>query len=256
MPVAQPNRRSVAVFLRKYGLPGVGFLCALGLVIYHREFLTACRSSSLCLTSCKNLLQEWVQAGGSWGPVIFILIQAAQVVIAPIPGEVTGVMGGFLFGSWLGFVYSSLGLVLGSVLAFFVGRFLGKVLLTKIIPEPVFAKFDFLMERQGGAIAFLLFLIPAAPKDYLCFLLGVSKMPWLLFLVIVTFGRMPVTLALSVQGAQISQERYLEFLLLCGACLVIVLVLILFRGKLYQWLRTGSPWEPLANQPSQTELKR
>ncbi len=94
------------------------------------------------------------------------------------------------------------------------------------------------MARQGGRLAFLLFLIPGAPKDYLCFILGASKISWLLFLVIVIVGRMPATLALSFQGAQLYQERYFDFMMLWGLCLVIVLSLILFREQLYQWLRS------------------
>jgi len=52
-------------------------------------------------------------------PVIFIGLQALQVVVvvAPIPGEVTGILGGYLFGEWLGFLYSTIGLTLGSVAA-------------------------------------------------------------------------------------------------------------------------------------------
>ncbi len=239
MSVFLPNRRNVALHLLMYGLPLLVGLIAFGLIIYYWEFLTSIWLSGIQLTDFKNLSQEWVEAGGAWGPAGFILIQASQVVLAPIPGEVTGVMGGFLFGSLRGFVYSSIGLTLGSALAFFIGRFLGKVLIIRIIPTTILNKFDFLMERQGEFIALLLFIIPGAPKDYLCFILGVSKISWLLFLVIVTFGRMPATLALSFQGAQIYQERYLDFIMLFGVCLVIVLVLIFFREKVYQWLRSG-----------------
>ena len=46
----------------------------------------------------KQTLREW----GILAPVIFIALQALQVIIAPIPGEVTGILGGFLFGEWLG----------------------------------------------------------------------------------------------------------------------------------------------------------
>lgn len=257
MPFSLPIRNNVALHFPRYAFLLLAGLIVFGLTIYSFwDVLSSICLSRVQVTAFKNRLQEWIQAKGSWGPVLFILIQASQVVIAPIPGEMTGVLGGYFFGSWRGFIFSSLGLTLGSSLAFFVGRFLGKFLLTRIIPESIVAKFDFLIERQGGPIAFLLFLIPGAPKDYLCFLLGVSKMPWLFFLVIVTFGRMPATLALSVQGAQISQERYLDFFLLFGICLIVALVLIFFREKLYKWLRGVEPLDPLLKQSSQTELKR
>src|SRR5262249_12989465 len=51
----------------------------------------------------RDKLVQW----GAAAPIIFILIQALQVIIAPIPGEVTGILGGFVFGQWLGLVYST-----------------------------------------------------------------------------------------------------------------------------------------------------
>src|SRR5262245_66464536 len=57
----------------------------------------------------KHTLREW----GILAPVIFVGLQALQVIIAPIPGELTGILGGFLFGEWVGVVYSTVGLTLG-----------------------------------------------------------------------------------------------------------------------------------------------
>jgi uncharacterized membrane protein YdjX (TVP38/TMEM64 family) len=48
-----------------------------------------------------------------------------QVIIAPIPGELTGILGGYLFGEWVGLFYSTIGQTVGSVAAFGVGRWLG-----------------------------------------------------------------------------------------------------------------------------------
>src|SRR4029450_3573325 len=58
----------------------------------------------------KDKLVEW----GPAAPLIFIIIQALQVVVAPVPGEVTGILGGFVFGQWIGLIYSSIGLTVGS----------------------------------------------------------------------------------------------------------------------------------------------
>ena len=67
------------------------------------------------------MLDRW----GVLAPVVFVAIQALQVIIAPIPGDVTGLLGGFVFGQWLGFFYSTVGLTIGSLGAFWVGRRLG-----------------------------------------------------------------------------------------------------------------------------------
>ena len=57
-----------------------------------------------------------------------------QVVIAPIPGELTGVVGGFLFGTWRAVVYSSLGLTVGSAVAFMLARLIGLPFVKLFVP--------------------------------------------------------------------------------------------------------------------------
>src|SRR5712692_10305544 len=73
----------------------------------------------------KELMHAMLARWGVLAPVVFIAIQALQVIIAPIPGEVTGLLGGFVFGPWLGFFYSTIGLTIGSLGAFWVGRMPG-----------------------------------------------------------------------------------------------------------------------------------
>jgi len=80
----------------------------------------------------KHTLREW----GVLAPVIFIGLQALQVIISRIPGELTGILGGYLFGQWLGLLYSTIGLTPGSVVAFAVGRWLGARYVRKLLPEP------------------------------------------------------------------------------------------------------------------------
>src|SRR5437773_10867434 len=67
------------------------------------------------LYSDKHYLKKTLRDWGVLAPVVFILLQAMQVIISPIPGEATGFLGGFLFGEWLGFLYSTIGLTAGSV---------------------------------------------------------------------------------------------------------------------------------------------
>ena len=184
----------------------------------------------------KGSLRSWLDSLGLLAPLGFILIQALQVVIAPIPGEATGFMGGFLFGALPGFLYSSLGLTLGSGLAFLLSRRLGSRFMERLFRAESLAKFNALFERSGALVAFLLFLFPGAPKDYLCFLLVLSKIPFKVFVVLVAVGRMPATLLVTLQGAQVYQGHYWNFLLLLAITGLVGGFLILFRERFYRWL--------------------
>jgi uncharacterized membrane protein YdjX (TVP38/TMEM64 family) len=194
------------------------------------------RQNDAAFDAYKEKVRDWLASLGPWAPLGFIVMQALQVVLAPIPGEATGFLGGFLFGAAPGFIYSSLGLTLGSGLAFLISRRLGSRVVEKLFHTESLQKFDALFERNGALVSFLLFLFPGAPKDYLCYLLGLSKMPFKVFVVMVAAGRLPATLLLSLQGAQVYLGHYTTFLLLLGITVVVGGILILCRERFYRWL--------------------
>jgi uncharacterized membrane protein YdjX (TVP38/TMEM64 family) len=188
-------------------------------------------------TIYKEKVGMWIKSLGPLAPLVFIVAQALQVVIAPIPGEVTGFLGGFLFGALPGFFYSTIGITLGSILAFSLARWVETHVLERVVCRESLEKFNFLVERGGALVAFLLFLMPGTPKDYLSFILGLSKIPLRLFVVLVGFGRMPATLMLSLQGAQVYHGRYLTFVWLLGGTILLAGMGYIYRQKLSHWLR-------------------
>jgi uncharacterized membrane protein YdjX (TVP38/TMEM64 family) len=218
----------------------LALLVTLGLLFWafhYRSFLwgQVCHITGLCTD--KRWVKSILKDAGPLAPVVFILIQALQVIFAPIPGEATGFIGGYLFGAPLGLLYSTLGLTLGSVGAFFVARWLEEHYVKRWIPAEILQKFDFLMERQGALVAFILFLLPGFPKDYLCFILGLSRMPFKLFLLICTVGRLPGTLLLTLQGAKVYKGDYYSTLIILGLCLVLIVILGYYREPVYRWIR-------------------
>jgi len=118
-----------------------------------------------------HFLKQTLHGWGIFAPVAFIALQA---VIAPIPGEVTGMLGGFLFGEWLGLIYSTIGLTLGSVAAFGVGRWLGAHYVRTLVSQETWDKMGFIVEAEGAILCFIIFLIPGLPKDLVCYLFGES----------------------------------------------------------------------------------
>jgi uncharacterized membrane protein YdjX (TVP38/TMEM64 family) len=189
------------------------------------------------LASNKEQIKAVLKKAGPLAPLLFISIQALQVVLAPIPGEATGFLGGYLFGIPLGLTYSAVGLTLGSLGAFLLGRWLEKTFVARMVSRETMQRFDFLMDHQGALVAFILFLIPGFPKDYLCFILGLSPMDLWVFLVICIVGRMPGTLMLTIQGAEVYQGHYWSTLLLAGACLLLAGLAYYYRETLYTWIR-------------------
>jgi uncharacterized membrane protein YdjX (TVP38/TMEM64 family) len=174
----------------------------------------------------------WIHSLGAWGFAGFILLQVVQVVAAPIPGEATGVLGGYLYGPAVGVVLSTVGLTLGSYIAFTLSRYFGRPLTDKFVDAKTMERFDYLLLHKGLFLVFLLFLIPGFPKDYLCYILGLGHLTTLEFLVIATTGRFLGTMLLTLGGTFLRNHQYSRFFLLSGAAVVIVFLTIAYRDRL------------------------
>jgi uncharacterized membrane protein YdjX (TVP38/TMEM64 family) len=205
-------------------------------VYWFRDTLWSGLISAYELFSDRDQITDFISAFGLNAPLAFIGVQILQVLLAPIPGEASGFIGGYLFGVIPGLLYSSIGLTIGSCLNFAVGRFVGKRYIRRLIPPVQLEKMDRLVRRQGVIALFLLFVFPGFPKDYLCYFLGVSAIPAKVFLILAAVGRIPGTLLLSLQGAFLFDKMYAWFALVMAGCLFLAVWAYRCRERLYAWL--------------------
>ena len=207
------------------------------------QFLVRLYADKLFL---KRTLREW----GVLAPVIFIALQALQVVVSPIPGEATGILGGYLFGQWLGLVYSTIGLTLGSIAAFGIGRWLGAHYVRNLVSAETWNRLGFIVEAEGAVLCFILYLIPGLPKDIVCYLFGISPMPMWVFALVSGLGRIPGTWVLSAQGAHTAAGDYQQVILISAVAVAVALPLYYYRHRIMTWVqgrratRNGEPDEP------------
>lgn len=211
----------------------VGFLL-LGLLFRH-EIATYLMSAYRWISDREQIVQ-FVAAFGSGAPLVFMALQIFQVVLAPVPGEATGFIGGYLFGTAKGFIYSSLALAVGSWINFAIGRYLGKRFVRHWIPADKMMRFDHLLKRQGIIVLLILFVFPGFPKDYLCLFLGITTIPLKAFLLIASIGRMPGTLLLSLQGEFLFQKNYAILGVVLGGTILAALLSIRYRETIYRWV--------------------
>jgi uncharacterized membrane protein YdjX (TVP38/TMEM64 family) len=181
----------------------------------------------------KQTLREW----GVLAPVAFILIQALQVVLSPIPGEATGILGGYLFGQWLGLLYSTIGLTLGSAGAFALGRWLGVHAVKNLVSPATWRRLGFIVEAEGVVLCFIVYLIPGLPKDIACYLFGISPMPVWVFTLVSGLGRIPGTWVLSAQGAHTAAGDYRQAILVTAVAVAVALPLFYYRHRITAWLQ-------------------
>jgi len=184
----------------------------------------------------RTAVKAFIEAWGAGAPFVFMLVQVLQVIIAPVPGEISGFVGGYLFGAGHGFLYSSIALTLGSAANFWLGRLIGYRLIRKWIPGEQLERMDVFLKRQGILFVLAFFIFPGFPKDYLSLFLGGTAMPFKVFIVLAGIGRMPGTLLLSLQGGLLFERMYALYAGVIFASLVLLFLSIYYRKTIYAWV--------------------
>lgn len=168
-------------------------------------------------------LRAVVRDAGRLGPVVFVALQALQVVVAPIPGQLTAVAGGFLFG-WYGLLYSLVGVTIGSVVAFWLSRRLGRPYVESVVAPGTLETFDSVLDETGDVAIAVFFLLPGLPDDVICFLAGLTPIRFRRFLALSVFARLPAYVVATMLGSSVAQREFrttFALLILFGAVSVL-----------------------------------
>jgi uncharacterized membrane protein YdjX (TVP38/TMEM64 family) len=192
--------------------------------------------------------EKFIASYGSVSALIYILIQATQVVVFVIPGEIVQIAGGYVFGTWLGVLYSVAGILLGTMIGFFAARLFGYALVKAFVSPKKLEEFGFLINNPKSEIAiFALFLVPGIPKDSLVYISGLTPIKPLRFFLISMIARLPGLWGSAYIGANLQEKDYLPVWILSGVTLVLFVVGVLTRDKIIarlHRLRRGGSDEP------------
>jgi uncharacterized membrane protein YdjX (TVP38/TMEM64 family) len=178
-------------------------------------------------------MQGFVAKYGSRSALAYVLIQATQVVVFVIPGEIVQVAGGYIFGTWVGALLSVAGILLGTAIAFFAARLLGYAVVKALVSPKKLERFEFLISDPKSEIAmFTLFLVPGIPKDSLVYISGLTPIKPVRFFLISMIARFPGLWGAAYIGANLQERDYLPVWILSGVSLVLFLVGLRFRDQI------------------------
>lgn len=138
-----------------------------------------------------NALRGLVGNSVILGPIVFILLQILQVVIPIIPGGVSSAAGVLIFGPYLGFVYNYVGISIGSVIIFLLGRRYGKPFILSMISDKTYDKYIGWLDNQRRfeKLFALAIFLPVAPDDALCLMAGLTNMTVKKFTLIILLAK-------------------------------------------------------------------
>ena len=164
-----------------------------------------------------------IRGAGGWGPVVLIALYVAQVIAAPIPGQAVNFVAGYLYGFWLGSLYSWLGMVIGSTAAMGLARVAGRPLVARLVNPATLARLDRLAVGRGLGFFFLVFLIPGLPDDAVCFLAGLTPLPLPALIAAAAVGRVPGIAAAVWAGAYAERLPWQGWLIGGGIALAVAI---------------------------------
>lgn len=161
----------------------------------------------------QTVMQYYINQFGAGAPLFFIIIQIIQTVIPIIPGALTIPLGIIVFGHLSGFVYNFIGIMIGSVINFYLAKRYGRPLVRALVSEKQYQKYIGQLESSTGFKRFFIasMFFPVTPADFLCYLAGLSNMRFKTFIWALSLGK-PVTLLSYSYGLLFVMKLIGEFL--------------------------------------------
>ncbi|MGT2753927.1 TVP38/TMEM64 family protein [Streptococcus ovis] len=161
----------------------------------------------------QNVLKEFLEQQGHYGSLTYIAIQIIQVVFPIIPGGVTTVVGFLVFGPMWGFLVNYVGIIIGSVILFWLSRTFGKKFCLLFMKEETFYKYESKIDdKKSYEIFFILCMLsPISPADVLVMITGLTSMSYKKFMTIILLCKPLSIIAYSyfwIYGSQLLQHLF------------------------------------------------
>jgi uncharacterized membrane protein YdjX (TVP38/TMEM64 family) len=193
------------------------------------------------ITTSLDKFRDYIVSTGRLGAFLFIFFQILQTVIAPIPGEVIQVTGGYIYGVPLGLIYTTLGLMIGGIIAFYFTRLIGASFIEKLIKKKKSNwLLDIMNSKKFSVILFVFFIIPGFPKDFLIYVAGLTPIKPLRFFGILFVSRFPWLLASVGIGSNIHYGNYVSTIIISLIALTSFVLGIIYKDKLISKFSQGN----------------
>lgn len=150
--------------------------------------------------------QQWMQQLSElgWiGVVFFITFLATAIVIGPIPSTPFTIASGAIWGPNLAALYGVIGIFLGSIIAYFIGRTLGRSVVKALTGKAVYFS-THRGETYLGWVVMITHMIPIMPYELISYGAGISGLSFSLFSIPALLGIIPCTLMLTHLGAALT----------------------------------------------------
>jgi uncharacterized membrane protein YdjX (TVP38/TMEM64 family) len=181
----------------------------------------------------KNLdiydLQKYISSFGILAPIIYI-IMFSIVPLTFFPDSILAIASGLVFGFYKGYIYTTIGALIGGSIAFFIARYLGHNLVKKISNEKL-SKIEKLIDNNGFYIIFLLRLIPLFPFDVISYGAGLTSVKYKHFIGATLLGTIPGIAVFTNIGAKSVNISTTGFYASIAGLILLFIISIILKNK-------------------------
>lgn len=125
-------------------------------------------------------VRTWLMSYGPLAPIMYVLFYAAQILIAPLPGNFLAFFAGYVFGFWDGLFLSLVGLTIGASLAVFIARRYGRPLLERFFDRNELVRWERKLRLRSPLVWYVFFLFPVPDLVIYVAGMGTLQLRWLL----------------------------------------------------------------------------
>ena len=202
-------------------------LLSVGIVIVLTIFLWGLAPfiKDLATTEGQIAFKEKIDSMGLGGLFLLFGLQIVQILLVILPGEPFEVLAGMCYGAWGGALFITVSVFITTTIIFFTVRKLGQKYLYNFFQRE---KVDKIMKsklfknpRNINIVLFILFFLPATPKDLFVFIGGLLPIKPLRFILISTLVRFPSVITSTMVGANISKGNWELSLIIYGVTFVV-----------------------------------
>lgn len=159
------------------------------LIIIYLVYFTLVKTHLLEQITSFEDLKQLILGFGGWGILTYIIINLLQCIVIPLPTTLTVLVGTVIYGPAIAFFYATIGVVLGSSIAFLIGRYCSKPVIYWVFGKDKVEKYENLLNKRAELILFLTLTLPFFPDDLICMMAGVSNIKYIKFLLISIIAR-------------------------------------------------------------------
>lgn len=177
-------------------------------------------------------IKNYVDSFGKLGPIVYI-IMFSLVPLTLFPDSILAIAGGLAFGFVNGYIYTTIGALIGGSISFYISRKLGRDIVKKFTKEKL-DNIEEMINEKGFFIIFLLRLIPLFPFDVISYGAGLTSISYKDFILATLIGTIPGILVFTNIGAQSVNIGSNSFYISIAALILLFLLSFLLKNRYFK----------------------